>query len=71
VNTTGLKHSQVFVFDDGTLTIKMSGHGGADGWGTLSFPEHQVQIEDGYHAIDIPPTELRALRDFLNLVMPK
>jgi hypothetical protein len=33
-----LKRSEVFSFDDGLLTIKVSGHGCYNGWGTLAFP---------------------------------
>lgn len=65
-----LKRGEVLSFDDGLLTVKMSGYGGADGWGELAFHERQVEIDaDGFHKFEIPPSELRALRDFLNRVV--
>ena len=64
-----LKHSKVFSFDDGLLTIKISGYGQEDGWGTLAFHERQIEIEaDGFHCVEIAPSELREIRDFLNRV---
>jgi hypothetical protein len=61
-----LKHNSVFVFADGTLTIKRSGHGEANGWATLSIPESQIYWEDGRAEVEIPPSELRELRDFID-----
>src|SRR5688572_6294821 len=67
-----MKQNQVLSFDDGLLTVKMSGHGHADGWGELAFHERQVEIDpEGFHKLEIPPSELRALRDFLNRVVPE
>lgn len=64
-----LKHSKVFSFDDGLLTIKISGYGQEDGWGTLAFHERQIEIDaDGFHCVEIAPSELREIRDFLNRV---
>lgn len=61
----------MFSFDDGLLTIKLTGHGKADGWGQIAFHERQIEIDpDGFHVAEIPPSELRELRDFLNRVMP-
>ena len=68
---TELKRNQVFVFDEGTLTIKLEGHGKQDGWSELAFHDRQVEVDaNGYHIVEIPPSELRALRDFLNKVLP-
>jgi hypothetical protein len=68
---TELKQNQVLSFDDGLLTVKMSGHGGANGWATLSFKEEQFELDaDGYQVVEIAPSELRELRDFLNRVIP-
>ena len=65
-----LKQSEVFSFDDGLLTIKVSGHGRANGWGSFAFHERQVEIDaDGFHTVEIPPSELRELRDFLDRVL--
>jgi hypothetical protein len=67
----GLKRNEVLSFDDGLLTVRMSGHGRADGWGEIAFHERQIEIDpDGFHRAEIPPSELRALRDFLNRVLP-
>ena len=69
--TETLKRNEVLVFDDGTLTVKMSGHGKADGWATIAFNEKQFELDDeGYQIVEIPPSELFELRDFLNRVLP-
>lgn len=60
-----LKYNSVFVFADGTLTIKRSGHGKANGWATLSIPESQIYWENGSAEVEIPPSELRQLHEFL------
>ena len=60
-----LKRNSVFVFSEGTLTIRRSGHGKAKGWAALSIPEKQIHWVDDYAVIEIPPSELRDLRDFL------
>lgn len=66
-----LKRNEVLSFDDGLLTVKISGHGGANGWGELAFHERQSELDaDGFHHFEVLPSELRALRDFLNRVMP-
>jgi hypothetical protein len=62
----GLKTGHVLSFEDGILTIKHNG------WGTLSFPDRQIEVdEDGFHTAEIAPSELKALRDFLNSRLPK
>lgn len=67
---TGLKRNEFLNFDDGLLTIKVSGHGQANGRATLAFSEEQFELDtDGYQVVEIAPTELRALRDFLNRVV--
>ncbi len=67
-----LKRNEVLSFDDGLLTIKISGHGDANGWGVLAFHERQVEIDpDGFHTVEIPPSELRELRDFITRVLEK
>src|SRR5690242_19604134 len=68
---TELKRNEVLSFDDGLLTVKMSGHGVGNGWATLSFNEKQFELDDeGYQVLEIPPSELFELRDFLNRVLP-
>jgi hypothetical protein len=66
MSTEELKYNSVFVFADGKLTIKRSGHGKANGWATLSIPESQIYWEDGCAEVEIPPSELRELRDFID-----
>lgn len=66
MSTEQLKYNSVFVFADGKLTIKRSGHGKANGWATLSIPEKQIYWEDGCAEVEIPPSELRELRDFID-----
>lgn len=68
---TDLKRNEVLSFDDGLLRIKVSGHGPQDGWATLAFSEEQFELDaDGYQVVEIAPSELRELRDFLNRVIP-
>lgn len=61
-----LKRNSVMVFCDGKLTIKLSGHGAGNGWGEFAFPEDQIEMQDGHALIEIAPSELRELMDFLN-----
>lgn len=69
--TNELKRGEVLSFDDGVLTVKTEGHGAANGWATLAFHERQFEIDaDGFQVVEIPPSELRALRDFLNRLFP-
>lgn len=65
-----LKRGAILTFEDGLLTIKVAGYGRANGWGELAFPERQVDIDaDGYHKVEIPPSELLELRDFITRVL--
>lgn len=64
-NIPELKRNAVFVFCEGTLTLKLDGHGPANGWALLSFPEDQVEIEEGKVTVEIAPSELRELHQFL------
>lgn len=65
-----LKLSEVLSFDDGILTVKMSGHGASNGWATLAFNEKQFELDDeGFQVVEIPPSELFELRDFLNRIL--
>ena len=69
--STEVKRGVIFSFLDGELRIKLRGHGEQDGWGQFIFDEKQVEIvpheeRDGAsHVVDIPKSELIALRDFL------
>ena len=65
-----LKRNEVLAFDDGVLTVKMLGYGRSDGWATLAFNEKQFELNDeGYQVVEIPPSELYELRDFLNRIL--
>ena len=67
---TELKRSEVISFIEGLLTIKVSGHGKTNGWGEFAFHERQVDIDsDGYHKVEVMPSELRELRDFITRVL--
>lgn len=62
-----LKQNTVLNFDGGLLTIKLAGHGDGNGWATFAFDDSQVDIdEDGFHVVEIAPTELREFRDFID-----
>lgn len=62
-----LKQNTALSFDGGLLTIKLAGHGDANGWATLAIPDDQVDIdEEGYSVIEIAPSELVELRDFID-----
>lgn len=67
--TEEMKCNEVFVFEYGTLTIRGAGNGRAEGWATIAFKNDQIEIDDGHHLFDFPPSELRQLRDFLNRVV--
>lgn len=65
-----MKRGEVLSFDDGVLTVKMSGYGAGNGWATLAFNEKQFELDDdGYQIVEIPPSELYELRDFLNRIL--
>lgn len=67
-----IKENNVLSFMDGLLTIRMKGHGRANGWGEFAFHERQVEIDaEGYHKVEIPPSELREIRDFLTTCLER
>jgi hypothetical protein len=71
-----MKHGATLVFDGGNLQIKLRGFDAQDGWGTLTFDDDQIErvpLDGSYGCvgkIEIPPSELRELRDFLNKYLP-
>lgn len=71
-----MKTLQTLHFCDGMLSIKMTGHGEADGWGELVFDENQIELRPkeersgNYAVIEIAPSELAELRDWLNKTLP-
>ncbi len=68
MNTIELGRTHVFVMDGGTLTVTLNGED--KGWATLVIKEDQLLVEEGYATWEIPPSELRQLRDFLNKRFP-
>lgn len=65
-----IKRNEVLSFEDGVLTVRISGHGPSNGWGEFAFHERQIEVDaDGYHKVEILPSELREIRDFLNRVL--
>lgn len=67
MTTTDIQRNAVLVFDGGQLTVKLNGQ---TGWASLVMKSDQLLSEDGYETLEIPPSELRAIRDFLNKQFP-
>lgn len=71
-----MKRLQTLNFCEGTLSIKADGYGERNGWAELVFDENQVELQPkedrsgGYAIIEIAPSELIALRDWLNKTLP-
>src|SRR6202030_1276922 len=71
-----MKTSEAFCFHDGSLTVKTTGYGEADGSGYIAFNDEALDYEP--HEEDSGTTrfqnvskdDLVALRDFLNRVFP-
>ena len=71
-----MKTSEAFCFHDGSLTVKKTGYGDADGSGYIAFSDEALDYEP--HEEDSGTTrfqnvskdDLVALRDFLNRVLP-
>ncbi len=71
----GLKYSEAFVFEGGSLTVNTTGYGAANGAGWLCFLEKELEWERGdngqdYRIANLDRSELIALRDKLNEVFP-
>jgi len=71
----GLKYSEAFVFEGGSLTVNTTGYGAANGVGWLCFLEKELEWEQGdngqdYRIANLNRSELIALRDKLNEVFP-
>lgn len=70
------KFSEAFCFHDGSLMVKISGHGDSDGSGFIAFDDNALEYEphednSGTTRFqNIPKSEMVALRDFLNRVLP-
>ncbi|MEJ0094508.1 MAG: hypothetical protein WDN46_14050 [Methylocella sp.] len=69
--TDGLKRGEVLSFVDGVLTVNVSGYGSNNGDGYLGLHDDNLSYEeDGIRRAKIPNSELIAIRDFLNRVLP-
>ena len=64
-----LQRNSVLVFDGGNLTIRQNGP--QAGWGVFAINEDQVELIAEKAEWEIPPSELKALRDFLNKAFPQ
>lgn len=71
-----MKRRETLSFEPGTLSVRISGYGAQNYSAELIFDwslvDHRPNEEDsGSHiAIDLPHSELIAIRDFLNRVIP-
>lgn len=67
-NRLELQRNSVFVMDGGALTVKLNGP--TPGWASLVIKSDQLVSDDEYATWEIPPSELRQLRDWLNKTLP-
>lgn len=71
-----MKRRETLSFDPGTLSVRISGYGAQNYSAEFIFDwnlvDHRPNEEDSgsYVAIDLPHSELIAIRDFLNRVIP-
>lgn len=68
MTVTELQRNAVLVMDGATLRIKLNGP--TPGWAALVIKSDQLLSEDEHATWEIPPSELRDLRDFLNKTFP-
>lgn len=70
-----MKRTEVLSFDGGTLEVKIEGHE-LNGAGRLTFEDSALEwdqrdcISGARRSIDVPRSELLALRDFLHRLFP-
>lgn len=73
----GTKYQECYSFDDGSLTVRTTGHGKQSGTGWLCFPEDALEQEQddetgkGYQVVNLANSELIFLRDTLNTIFPE
>lgn len=71
-----MKTAPTLVFEGGSLEIRMQGYGEHNGDGRLVFIddnldwEHAVESSHVVRSIRAPKSELEAIRDFLNKMLP-
>ena len=72
----GMKYSECFVFDDGSLTVRTSGPWISPGSGWLCFPQDALEPEQDqetgkdYWIANLANSEMIFLRDTLNKIFP-
>lgn len=69
-HTTELQRNHVLVFEGGTLTVKSTDKPVSERWGALVIDATLPSWEHEHATIEFPPSELIALRDFLNKIFP-
>jgi hypothetical protein len=66
-----MKYRPILIFENGSLAVKRSGFGNNNGDGVLGFNDDDLQYEQhtdkegSYRYINLPHSELVAIRDFL------
>lgn len=72
----GMKYSECYVFDGGSLTVRTGGSDEQNGTGWLYFPEDALELEadressKNYWVANLANSELMFLRDTLNTIFP-
>lgn len=70
-----MKRSSAFGFEPGNLNIRVSGYGDQDGSGYFWFYERDTLLENeegqDIVSVQVPHSELLALRDHLNKMFPE
>lgn len=69
-----LKTRPVLVFSEGLIDIRSTGYGDQNGSGHISFKDDNLEWGDGenhnYRFMNLPKSEMEAIRDFLNEWLP-
>lgn len=70
-----LKYRPTLSFCEGLIDIRLKGYGEQDGSGHISFKDDDLEWGDGedshWRYMNLPKSELEAIRDFLNEWLPK
>lgn len=72
----GLKYQETLGFEGGSITIRTTNNGDKDGTGWFCFGEDGQRLEydeewgNYFHIVDVPNSELIAIRDKLNEIFP-
>lgn len=65
-----LRTENCLEFVSGGLSVKDDMHGDDAHWGRLTILDEDMDWDDGVRILRLPPSELIAIRDFLNKVLP-